>query len=325
MWARRAAPARRRGAEVLRQLSFSPKKIEDFTPPRTCTFLNNAVASGPCNTRASRSSFSKRCKLYLNLQVHGVVLLCAIRNVSEGPRVADERRLPADAALPPRHPRRRPRREPRLLRRAARLPCVLSRADEQQRATEPTSLTAPEPPFRPLPPPAASRALQRRGARARPGSTTASLATRWCATLSRRRTAVSTTLTTSTRTRSRCRTSVSCSPPSSSTRSPRASRRPACPSSWRLTCASRASPANNGCVHDGRAAVHVRVAGRNACTPASEALQFQHSLTARLLPPIPISPPQTMFFKDPAGNNLEFKAMSTPANLFAKYVVTETK
>jgi extradiol dioxygenase family protein len=32
-----------------------------------------------------------------------------------------------------------------------------------------------------------------------------------------------------------------------------------------------------------------------------------------------------MFFKDPAGNNLEFKAMSTPANLFAKYVVTETK
>ena len=28
----------------------------------------------------------------------------------------------------------------------------------------------------------------------------------------------------------------------------------------------------------------------------------------------------TMFFKDPSGNNLEFKAMSNPANLFAKYV-----
>ena len=29
----------------------------------------------------------------------------------------------------------------------------------------------------------------------------------------------------------------------------------------------------------------------------------------------------TMFFKDPSGNNLEFKAMSNPANLFAKYFV----
>ena len=29
----------------------------------------------------------------------------------------------------------------------------------------------------------------------------------------------------------------------------------------------------------------------------------------------------TMFFKDPSGNNLEFKAMTTPANLFAKYNV----
>ena len=29
----------------------------------------------------------------------------------------------------------------------------------------------------------------------------------------------------------------------------------------------------------------------------------------------------TMFFKDPSGNNLEFKAMTEPANLFAKYVV----
>jgi len=28
----------------------------------------------------------------------------------------------------------------------------------------------------------------------------------------------------------------------------------------------------------------------------------------------------TMFFKDPSGNNLEFKAMTNPANLFAKYV-----
>jgi extradiol dioxygenase family protein len=27
----------------------------------------------------------------------------------------------------------------------------------------------------------------------------------------------------------------------------------------------------------------------------------------------------TMFFKDPSGNNLEFKAMTNPANLFAKY------
>jgi len=31
----------------------------------------------------------------------------------------------------------------------------------------------------------------------------------------------------------------------------------------------------------------------------------------------------TMFFKDPAGNNLEFKAMIKPVNLFARYVVTE--
>lgn len=28
-----------------------------------------------------------------------------------------------------------------------------------------------------------------------------------------------------------------------------------------------------------------------------------------------------MFFKDPSGNNLEFKAMTTPSNLFAKYNV----
>jgi extradiol dioxygenase family protein len=31
----------------------------------------------------------------------------------------------------------------------------------------------------------------------------------------------------------------------------------------------------------------------------------------------------TMFFKDPSGNNLEFKAMTTPANLFAKYDVSK--
>lgn len=29
----------------------------------------------------------------------------------------------------------------------------------------------------------------------------------------------------------------------------------------------------------------------------------------------------TMFFKDPSNNNLEFKAMSNPKNLFAKYYV----
>lgn len=31
----------------------------------------------------------------------------------------------------------------------------------------------------------------------------------------------------------------------------------------------------------------------------------------------------TCFFKDPSGNSLEFKAMSNPKNLFAKYVVKE--
>lgn len=31
----------------------------------------------------------------------------------------------------------------------------------------------------------------------------------------------------------------------------------------------------------------------------------------------------TMFFKDPSGNNLEFKAMTKPDNLFAKYNVDE--
>lgn len=31
----------------------------------------------------------------------------------------------------------------------------------------------------------------------------------------------------------------------------------------------------------------------------------------------------TMFFKDPSGNNLEFKAMIKPENLFAKYYVNE--
>lgn len=31
----------------------------------------------------------------------------------------------------------------------------------------------------------------------------------------------------------------------------------------------------------------------------------------------------TMFFKDPSGNNLEFKAMTNPDNLFAKYVVED--
>ena len=29
----------------------------------------------------------------------------------------------------------------------------------------------------------------------------------------------------------------------------------------------------------------------------------------------------TMFFKDPSGNCLEFKAMTAPENLFAKYAV----
>ena len=29
----------------------------------------------------------------------------------------------------------------------------------------------------------------------------------------------------------------------------------------------------------------------------------------------------TMFFKDPSGNALEFKAMTNPENLFAKYFV----
>jgi extradiol dioxygenase family protein len=31
----------------------------------------------------------------------------------------------------------------------------------------------------------------------------------------------------------------------------------------------------------------------------------------------------TMFFKDPSGNNLEFKAMTKPQNLFAKYNVAD--
>mmetsp|Transcript_52120 Transcript_52120/g.156432 ORF Transcript_52120/g.156432 Transcript_52120/m.156432 type:complete len:104 (-) Transcript_52120:286-597(-) len=31
----------------------------------------------------------------------------------------------------------------------------------------------------------------------------------------------------------------------------------------------------------------------------------------------------TMFFKDPSGNNLEFKAMSNQDNLFAKYNVVD--
>jgi len=31
----------------------------------------------------------------------------------------------------------------------------------------------------------------------------------------------------------------------------------------------------------------------------------------------------TMFFKDPSGNNLEFKAMTTIENLFAKYNVVD--
>ncbi|PNH12958.1 hypothetical protein TSOC_000086, partial [Tetrabaena socialis] len=31
----------------------------------------------------------------------------------------------------------------------------------------------------------------------------------------------------------------------------------------------------------------------------------------------------TMFFYDPSGNALEFKAMTNPDNLFAKYTVTE--
>lgn len=31
----------------------------------------------------------------------------------------------------------------------------------------------------------------------------------------------------------------------------------------------------------------------------------------------------TMFFKDPSGNNLEFKAMTNPSNLFAKYNVDD--
>lgn len=33
----------------------------------------------------------------------------------------------------------------------------------------------------------------------------------------------------------------------------------------------------------------------------------------------------TMFFKDPSGNSLEFKAMTHPENLFAKYTVSDAK
>jgi extradiol dioxygenase family protein len=33
----------------------------------------------------------------------------------------------------------------------------------------------------------------------------------------------------------------------------------------------------------------------------------------------------TLFFKDPSNNSLEFKAMTNPANLFAKYTVAESK
>eukprot|EP00612_Vaucheria_litorea_P002526 CAMPEP_0171455540 /NCGR_PEP_ID=MMETSP0945-20130129/2391_1 /TAXON_ID=109269 /ORGANISM="Vaucheria litorea, Strain CCMP2940" /LENGTH=115 /DNA_ID=CAMNT_0011980795 /DNA_START=262 /DNA_END=610 /DNA_ORIENTATION=- len=33
----------------------------------------------------------------------------------------------------------------------------------------------------------------------------------------------------------------------------------------------------------------------------------------------------TMFFKDPSGNNLEFKAMTNPNNLFEKYRVVEAE
>ena len=33
----------------------------------------------------------------------------------------------------------------------------------------------------------------------------------------------------------------------------------------------------------------------------------------------------TMFFKDPSNNSLEFKAMTNPNNLFAKYTVVESK
>jgi extradiol dioxygenase family protein len=32
----------------------------------------------------------------------------------------------------------------------------------------------------------------------------------------------------------------------------------------------------------------------------------------------------TLFFRDPSNNSLEFKAMTNPANLFARYVVVET-
>lgn len=32
----------------------------------------------------------------------------------------------------------------------------------------------------------------------------------------------------------------------------------------------------------------------------------------------------TCFFKDPSGNNLEFKAMTNPDNLFAKYYVEDS-
>jgi len=33
----------------------------------------------------------------------------------------------------------------------------------------------------------------------------------------------------------------------------------------------------------------------------------------------------TLFFKDPSNNSLEFKAMTNPNNLFAKYTVIESK
>lgn len=40
-------------------------------------------------------------------------------------------------------------------------------------------------------------------------------------------------------------------------------------------------------------------------------------------PSAPAHPQWTMFFHDPSGNALEFKAMTNPDNLFAKYTVTD--
>lgn len=71
--------------------------------------------------------------------------------------------------------------------------------------------------------------------------------------------------------------------------------------------------------------MHLLQAGRGSSGPCCAIAVLHHLMSRTLLARVHYAgqPGEqwTMFFHDPSGNALEFKAMTNPENLFAKYRV----